>query len=334
MRGVHLEADVDRRGRSLGWLRAEWSNDRSGYGTVATPVVVIGNGPGPTLLLIAGTHGDEYEGQVALARLARALDPARLRGRVLLLPALNRMAVQAGARLSPVDRGNLNRLFGVGAQTPTGLLATFLERELIPLADAVLDLHSGGRSMRYVPSVFVQDAAEAALWQRTRGIVAAFGAPWCFVKPKDPSETTMLGACGRAGVAYLSTELGGGERLDPVLLALAEAGCMRVAAALGMMQPPEGRGETVRWLSVPGESHYVYAPCGGVFQAEAALGAEVGRGDCVGLVHTPEDPLREPVPVHFRQDGVFVCRRTTARVEPGDCLGHLGVALPDIKGSG
>ncbi len=333
LRGVLLDADLDAQDRSLGWLRVEWSNNRSGYGTVQTPVLTIANGRGPTLLLIAGNHGDEYEGQVALTRLAKELDPARLRGRVILLPAVNRAAAEAGERLSPLDGGNLNRLFGVGSLSPTGLLASFIEAELLPRADAVIDLHSGGRGMTYLPSVFVQEAVEAGLRERTASAVAAFGAPWCFVKPKDPTEPTMLGACGRVGVPYLSTELGGGERLNAGYLSLAIAGCRRVAASLDMMDAPREPPARVQWTIVPGESHYVYAPCAGVFERAAELGDSVKAGDPVGRIHIPEDPLHEAVAVTFRNAGFFVCRRATARVLPGDCLGHLGVPIePQTSG--
>src|SRR3546814_2542502 len=38
---------------------------------VPIPIAVIKNGTGPSVLLIAGNHGDEYEGQVLLTRLIR-----------------------------------------------------------------------------------------------------------------------------------------------------------------------------------------------------------------------------------------------------------------------
>ena len=53
-------------GKQCDWLRAPYSTDLSGYGVVPVPVVCIRNGAGPTALLMAGSHGDEYEGQVAL----------------------------------------------------------------------------------------------------------------------------------------------------------------------------------------------------------------------------------------------------------------------------
>jgi predicted deacylase len=39
---------------------------RSAYGWIPIPVACVKNGAGPRILLMAGNHGDEYEGQVAL----------------------------------------------------------------------------------------------------------------------------------------------------------------------------------------------------------------------------------------------------------------------------
>ena len=51
------------------------------YYQIKTPVCRIRNGQGPRVLLMAGNHGDEYEGEIALGRLIRRLDPARVRAR-------------------------------------------------------------------------------------------------------------------------------------------------------------------------------------------------------------------------------------------------------------
>jgi predicted deacylase len=324
MKDVELDIDLDSQGRTNGWVRLGHSHDLAGYGTVATPIVVLANGPGPTLLLVAGNHGDEYEGQVALSRFMRELDVAEMRGRIIILPAANLPAATAGTRLSPIDNGNLNRSFGIGGRTPTGILASFIETQLLPLASCVIDLHSGGRSMDYLPSVFVQDAQTDDLRARTHRMVTAFGAPWCFVKPHDPVETTMLGASGRAGVPYLSTELSGGERLNRDCVELALGGIRRVMSELGMIDVAPSDRHDQTWLTLPDWNAFSYAEAAGVFELMQPLGAELKKGDLLGVIHVPERPFAEPLPVHVRRDGVLVCIRTIARVKPGDCLGHVG----------
>ena len=67
-------------GASTDFLRLFHSVHSSAYGFIPIPIVVLKNGDGPTALLVSGTHGDEYEGQVALCNLVKSLDPARISG--------------------------------------------------------------------------------------------------------------------------------------------------------------------------------------------------------------------------------------------------------------
>lgn len=64
---------------------------------------------------------------IAAARLFHELAPDQLRGRVIVLPALNAPAVEAATRCSPIDGVNLNRAFAdPPLETPTGAIASWL----------------------------------------------------------------------------------------------------------------------------------------------------------------------------------------------------------------
>src|SRR5437762_5971554 len=134
------EIDLDRDGKQTGFLRLPYSVHRSAYGWIPIPIAQIsntgGNGASPRILLMAGNHGDEYEGQVALGRLIRDLDPAEVRGRLIILPSANFPAAMAGTRTSPLDQGNLNRSFpGDPTGGPTEQIAYCIESELLPRCD-------------------------------------------------------------------------------------------------------------------------------------------------------------------------------------------------------
>ena len=103
--------DFQQEGKQIGWLRVPHSVTRSAYGTLPLPIAVIRNGPGAQVMLSAGNHGDEYEGQIVLTRLIQQLQPEQTRGGPIILPALNLPAVLAGTWVSPLDGGNLNRSF-------------------------------------------------------------------------------------------------------------------------------------------------------------------------------------------------------------------------------
>src|SRR5436309_3474125 len=100
---IHATVEFDRRGKQHGHLCVPYSYNLGGWANLLVPVAVIVNGAGPTVLVLAGNHGDEYAGQVAVLRLMRELRPEQVRGRLILIPALNLPAARAATRLSPLD---------------------------------------------------------------------------------------------------------------------------------------------------------------------------------------------------------------------------------------
>ncbi|MCX7383769.1 MAG: succinylglutamate desuccinylase/aspartoacylase family protein, partial [Alphaproteobacteria bacterium] len=174
------EIDFDTPGLRTGYVRITHSDDRHAFAVIPTPIAVLVSArPGPTLFLSAGNHGDEYEGQAVLHRLLRHTDPAALRGRLIVLPALNLPAVRAASRVSPLDGGNMNRVFPGDAQTgPTGAMAAWVTEHVLSRANFACDLHSGGSSGRYVPCAYLHWGGDAEFRRRKIAAARAFGAPY------------------------------------------------------------------------------------------------------------------------------------------------------------
>ncbi|MEK6216551.1 MAG: succinylglutamate desuccinylase/aspartoacylase family protein, partial [Boseongicola sp.] len=106
---VTLTTDLTTTGRHFGDAMLRWSDNSNPLGYHPVPVISLKGGDGPVLLLIGGTHGDEFEGPSVIMRLIHALDPASIRGQVIAIPALNTPAVMSSSRVSPLDGANLNR---------------------------------------------------------------------------------------------------------------------------------------------------------------------------------------------------------------------------------
>ncbi len=68
---IHSEIDFDLQGKQRGHLAIPYSHNLGGWANLLIPICVIRNGDGPTVLLMAGNHGDEYPGQVAILKLWR-----------------------------------------------------------------------------------------------------------------------------------------------------------------------------------------------------------------------------------------------------------------------
>ena len=325
---IVAEVDFDKQGRQHGFLRLFHSVHSSAYGFIPMPIVVLKNGSGPTALLISGTHGDEYEGQVALCNLVKSLDPARIQGRVIVLPAANLPAALAGLRTSPIDDANLNRVFpGDADGTVTQQIAYHIEHELVPMADLVCDLHSGGSSLMYVPSALFGG------WQRdgstAKGVAAlkAFGAPVAYVAENNQGGAkTTSGAAARNGKICLGTEAGGSGHVTRSALRMVERGVNNVLVHMGILPEsarivPDG---PTRFLEVGGADYFVYTPENGLFEPLVELGEMVRAGQPAARIHWPETPWAEPVTAHFERDGFVLCKRMPGRTVRGDCLFHLG----------
>ncbi|WP_372624504.1 succinylglutamate desuccinylase/aspartoacylase family protein [Falsiroseomonas sp.] len=323
------EIDLEAPGKRHGFLRLPHSTHESAYGFIPIPIAVIARGTGPTVLLVAGNHGDEYEGQVALGRLIREVEPAQVSGRLIILPAANFPAARAGRRVSPLDDGNLNRLFpGDPDGSITEQIANHIANILLPMCDAVIDLHSGGSSLMYTPSALIRRSDDAAHFARSVAALKAFGAPLSYVViPGTNGGRTLSDTAFQRGVLHIGTELGGGGHATPEAIRIAERGIAGVLRHLGAADIPwdaDAPTRPTRILDVRGADYYVHAPDPGVFEPLAELGAEVREGRPAGLIHHTETPWRAPTPVSFARDGVVLVKRWPGMTARGDCLFHLG----------
>lgn len=320
---ARLEVELDRRGRHVGALFVPHSHDRSAYGRITLPVIVVKGGDGPTLLCTAGLHGDEYEGQFALSRLARTLDPDRLSGRVILLPVANPAASAAATRTSPIDGVNLARCFpGRRDGQPTEQIADGIFRLLLPLADCVVDLHSGGGTLDYLPCAFGRLPAEGGLAERTLDLMLAFAAPHAMVMRSPEASATLVSAALEQGIPAMATELGGGGCVTPRTIEIARVGLENVLAHLGMTGSATPVGKT-RLLAIEPQG-FLRAPGRGAFEPSHALGEMVRVGETAGWLWDLERADRAPEQLLIPDDGMVVCRRVPPICSAADVLLHLG----------
>ncbi len=329
---IRCFVDFDRDGKQTGHLQLPHSSNTSAYGWIGIPIAVIRNGSGPTLYLEAGNHGDEYEGQIVLARLIRDLDPGRVQGRLIILPAANLPAALAGQRCSPIDGGNLNRSFpGDPDGGPTAAIAHFIESVLLPMSDAALDLHSGGKTLEYIPSALVRERAGDPLAAAKLEALKAFRAPVGYLVSEGREDRTLLAAADRAGVVGVGTELGGAGTVTLKTLEVARRGVRNLLAHFGLMEPPpsEEAGAESRLMRVGGPEYYLHASGRGLFEPAFELGDEVRPGQTAGFIHAVDDPAAAPVEVAFPGGGTVICKRPILQVERGDCLAHLATDHED-----
>ncbi|MDY8108824.1 N(2)-acetyl-L-2,4-diaminobutanoate deacetylase DoeB [Fulvimarina sp. 2208YS6-2-32] len=317
--------DYDRDGIQHGFLRLPYSRDDSAWGSILTPITVIANGEGPTALLTGGNHGDEYEGPIALFDLARRLAAEEVSGRVIIVPALNYPAFRAGTRTSPIDKGNLNRSFpGRPFGNPTEKIADYVTRNLLPMADIVLDFHSGGRTLDFLPfaaaHILPDKAQEAACF----AAVAAFGAPYS-VKMLEIDAVGMYDTTAEAmGKIFVTTELGGGGSTTARTVSIAKRGLTGVLRHAGILK---GEVETraTKWLDMPDERCFTFSEFDGMIEPLVDLGDAVKQGQPIARAWPIDRTGTAPFDFWAKMDGVLAARHFPGLVKAGDCIAVLAV---------
>lgn len=323
---VHTSLNLDQPGKQQGFLKVPYSHNLGGWANVMIPITLVARGKGPTVLVLGGNHGDEYQGQIAAMKLARELTPERVNGRIILIPSLNFPAARAATRLSPLDGMNLNRAFpGTAEGSVTSQIAHYLTTVLFPLSDVVIDIHSGGRSMEFVPCAHMHLVADRDQRARMFAAMIAWGTDFAFFYADIAGTGLLPVEAENQGKLVVTTELGGGEAIPAQVHRIAQSGLRNVLIHVGVLK---GREQSRESLGLPPtvltqalhRDDYLLAPESGIFEIEVDLGAPVKRGQRVGCLHHLERPDRAPEPIIAQSTGYLITMRAPCLTQQGDCV--------------
>ena len=193
-----------------GRLELPFSINTGGWSNLVIPIATVANGTGPTVLLLGGNHGDEHESELILMDLISSLDPSAVTGRLIIVPRLSIEASNADTRLWP-DGTNLNRVFpGSATGSIQERIAHLLSTVLFPMADVVMDLHSGGRGTRFVPMAHMRLVADRAQRRAMLEAMLAFNTDLHMLYSDVTGVGLLVAEAERQGKLVVSTELGGG----------------------------------------------------------------------------------------------------------------------------
>lgn len=320
--------DID--GVHHGFLRLPFSRDDSAWGNVMIPISVVRNGEGPVALLTGANHGDEYEGPIVLHELAISLDPASIRGTVLIVPAFNYPAFRAGTRTSPIDQGNMNRLFpGKPDGTVSEKIADYFQRTLIPMADIVLDFHSGGKTLDFVPFACAHALPDAKQEAACMAAMQAFNAPYSMKLLEIDNVGMYDTAVESQGRVFVSTELGGGGTATARSIRIARKGVRNVLKHAGILDG-EPEIEPSTQLDMPDNDCYVFSEHDGLLEPTVDLGEHVEAGALIARVWSIQRNGQAPVCYHAKRSGILSARHFPGLVQTGDCLAVVAVVVDDL----
>ncbi len=310
-------------GKHHGHLRLPYSRDDSAWGNLMIPLTVVRNGNGPVALLTGANHGDEYEGPVALFNLALSLDPNDITGTVIICPALNYPAFLSARRTSPIDQANMNRIFpGRPDGSVSEKIADYFHRTLVPMADVVLDFHSGGKTIDFVPFAASHVLADKHHEALCEAAVQAFNAPYS-LKMTEIDNVGMYDTVVEAqGKVFVTTELGGGGSATVSSIDIATRGIRNLLIHADILRATPENKQTIN-LYMPDDNCYLFSTDQGMFEPVAELGQKVNKGDTIARVWRTDRTGQPPVDYTAGCSGMLLGRHFPGLIQSGDFIAMI-----------
>lgn len=317
--------DFDTPGRRDYFVRFEHPTAWADYFVPVTVLVGPEAREGSGLVAIGSTHGNEYEGPVAIKHLVHEMDIPNVLGRIILIPVLNVSAFKAGTRDTPDDGVNLNRAFpGNVKGSITFRFADFISRFIFPKVHVVIDLHSGGPQMRFTPCTSFHRVSDPSQEKAMAETARDFGCRFTMMY-QDQTAGLLTSTAERLGKITLGSELGWGQAVSLEGVSMARQGVLTAAIKQGQM-----KGEILPNRHYPREQQilvdnsemdcYVLAPFEGHFEPALVCGGFAKANQLLGLIHDFDRFDDAPAELRAPHDGFVLCQAWQATVFRGEVV--------------
>jgi len=323
--------DFDTRGRRDYYVGLEHPTL---WGVYRIPVTVF-VGPkaerGRGLVATGSTHGDEYEGPIAIKHLLHELKEEEVLGRIILIPVLNVVAFNAGRRDTPDDGVNLNRAFpGRADGTITSRIADFVNRVIFPQVHVVLDLHAGGEVARFAPLASMHRVGDARQRKSMEDTARGFGTRFTLIY-QNATAGLLTSAAENLGKITLGGEFGWGRALQAEGVSMAKQGVLAAAVRHGQLSGPAPQNRhyaAAEQILVDSSSpdSSVLAPFDGHFEPSVQPGQQVTKERGIGFLHDFNRLDDPPVVIRAPQDGYVLSLAWNARVAGGQTIAVVAKA--------
>lgn len=279
------------------------------------------------LCLLALITVTNTRGPIALFDLAHTISADDLSGRVIIVPGMNYPAFQVGKRTSPIDGGNMNRVFpGNPVGTLTEKIADYSQRTLLPLADYVVDFHSGGKTMEFLPFCCAHVLNDEDQQGRCVAAMKAFNAPHSMMLLELDPASMYDTAAENMGKVFIGTELAGGGSATATTISIAKKGIRNILIHAVITQGEIEVDDTI-YLDMPDQSCFVFSESTGLLELCIDLGAEVKAGDLLARVHNIDRTGLAQTEYRVKIDGIFSGRHFPGQIAMGDFLGVIAVPM-------
>ncbi len=295
-------------------------------GCVQIPLCVIKHGEGPTVTLISGVHGDEFDGQIALQQLAMEIDVSSINGTLIIVPAANPPAVAQGTQCSPIDQLDLDWCFpGNSTGFLSEQIAAALSEHVLNPAELVIDLRSGGMDNMYAPLAAVHFNADNPDQQAlSEQHMIAFGAPFSARLLPTAGMNSSVAAQNKR---YISAYLGGAGSCSETNIHIAKIGCLNVLATMGLLNQ-ELILRSTRMLETRTDANYVLSPTSGQLEVCRELGDDVYRGNPIAKIYNAGRTGEPPMVIAADRNGILMAKHSNGRISQGECIAIVADEVP------
>lgn len=293
------------------------------------PVSIMqGRQPGPVLALVAGTHGAEVAPIVALQRLRAEVNPAQLRGTLILVHVANLPSfVHRTIYRNPWDQKNLNRVYpGDPRGSVTQRIADLITREVIDKSDYLVDMHAGDGNESLVPfSYWNKLGLDPRVDSVAREMAIAWGNRWIYIdtsRPRDARASVYTqNTAHLRGKPSITTETGWlGVPAEEMVTRNVE-GARNLMRMLRMLPGPRTPTPRPTWID---RAEVLTANVSGTWHASVERGATVVAGQVLGRVTDYFGNAAEQVRAPFGGTVLYVIGSPAiSEGEPVAFVGHV-----------
>ena len=237
-----------------------------------------------------------------------------LRGTIICIPILNIFGFLNLKRELP-DGRDLNRSFpGSANGSLASQFAYHFMKEISPVADIILDFHTGAANRNNYPQIrcVFNDAASVALAKvfNPRFILASALIP----------KTIRESVC-KKGKLMLLFEGGKSNSIEENVVADGVIGVRRVLNHYGIraFKFDVPAGQNTHMLI---DSKWMRASMSGLFRSLVVNGSKVEKGEVIGLLTDPYGKLEKKV--KSSMNGYVICVNEAPIVYKGDAIFHIG----------
>ena len=306
----------------IGKVRSNPGTKVSGFLTVAqapvsnveVPLMIInGMKDGPTLCLIAGTHGTEYPGIEAPIRLFKKIDPRELSGAVIIVPVVNPSGFQTRTPyINPIDgfnMGHVLRYSRARGSTSHLIMKTLLD-EVVSKANFLMDLHGGEVTEGHLKVVYGPISGNKETDAKTKALVKYF--PTKYVYIEKHTEDGMVHQACKKGIIAMTVEAGEKGEMKELDVAFHLNGILNIMRYLKMI-PGTPKQTKQKYL---GNRVVLRTKHGGLYYPKVECDDIVSEGQIVGEVKNVFGDVLETVSSPI--DGVVIITYVSRVVNTGD----------------